>query len=185
MSKVIKQMQLTALKNNFSGVRDMVMLSVSGLDAITDNKVRLDLRKKGIRLQVVKNSLCRKVFGEMGFSVEKAWGGTTTVAWGGNSIADLSKEIETLAKKHEKFIKVKSAVADGQEIGFAEALTMPTLAQALGQVVGLAMSPAARLASALNGPAGYVAGQLKTLSERAEEAAAAAPAAEATPSAPA
>lgn len=176
MSKIIKQMQIDSLKNNFQGVRDMVLLSVSGLGAIPDNQLRLALRKKGIRMQVVKNNLCRKVLGEMGFKVEGVWDGPTTVAWGGNSIAELSKEIEAVAKKNEKFFKVKSAVADGQQVPFDVALKMPTKAEAQGRVVMLALSPASRIAGALLGPAGKVAGQIKSLKDKTGEPAPAAPA---------
>src|SRR4029077_11746813 len=94
MSKVIKQMQMNSLKDSFKGVRDLVLLNVVGLGAIPENKMRLDLRKKGIRLQMVKNSLAKKVFGEMGLSFKSEWTGSTTVAWGGPSVAELSKEIE-------------------------------------------------------------------------------------------
>src|SRR5437667_5571280 len=114
MSKIIKQMEMAALKKNFGGVRDAVFMKVVGLNAIADNQVRLGLRKKGIRLQVVKNSLARRVFDEMGIKVEKAWEGATTVAWGGTSIAGLSKEIEAIRKKYDKIVAVKSAVADGE-----------------------------------------------------------------------
>lgn len=172
MSKVIKQMQMDALKASFNGVRDMVFLSVVGLDAITENKVRLELRKKGIRLAMVKNALARRVFEGMGFKIEKAWGGATTVAWGGSSISDLSKEIEAFAKKNDKFVKVKSALADGAEVTFAQALKMPTRAEAIGRVVQLVLSPAGRLVAALRGPAGRVASQVKTISEKKEEPAA-------------
>ncbi len=66
MSKVIKQMQMDALKKDFNGVRDMVLLNIVGLGAIPENQIRLGQRKKGIRLQQVKNSLARRTFGEMG-----------------------------------------------------------------------------------------------------------------------
>src|SRR3954467_10300943 len=124
MSKIIKKMQMDSLKANFDGVRDMVFLSVVGLDAITENKVRLDLRKKGIRMQMVKNAIARRVLVDMGFAVENAWGGATTVAWGGSSISDPAKEIEAFAKKNDKFVKPKSALADGSEVSFAQALKM-------------------------------------------------------------
>src|SRR5271155_4158144 len=110
MSKVIKQMEIQALEATFKDVRDMVLLSVTGLNSIADNQVRLALRKKGIRLQVVKNSLTRRVFADMGMNIAKGWEGPTTVAWGGPSIAELSKEINPLLKKYEKNFKVKSAV---------------------------------------------------------------------------
>jgi large subunit ribosomal protein L10 len=185
MSKVIKQMQMDALKRDFNGVRDMVLLNIVGLDAIAENQVRLNLRKKGIRLQLVKNSLARRVFKELGLSVltdgdakaeKKRWTGSTTVAWGGTSIAELSKELETIVKKYEKKMKVKTAVSDGQEVPFAVALKMPTKQQIQATILGMILSPGSQIASQIVGPATQIAGQLKTLSEKKEEAPAAPPA---------
>jgi large subunit ribosomal protein L10 len=178
MSKVIKQMQMDALKRDFNGVRDMVMIHIVGLDAIAENKMRLDLRKKGIRLQMVKNSLARRVFTDMGMNIEKPWSGSTTIAWGASSVADLSKEIETVVKKNDKKMKVKSAVADGTEVAFDVALKMPTKAEALGRVVMLALSPARRVAGQIVGPASQVCGQIKGIKDmKKDEAPAEAPAA--------
>ena len=177
MSKLIKQMELAALKKSFDGVRDLVLIKIVGLNSIADNQMRLGLRKKGIRMQMVKNSLAKRIFTDMGITIKDAWGDATTIAWGGTSIAGLSKEIETLAKKHEKFIKVKSAVADGQEVAFALALKMPTREEAIGRVVSLALAPAGNLVSQILGPASALASQVKTVSEKKEEEAAPAPAA--------
>jgi large subunit ribosomal protein L10 len=136
--------------------------------------VRLGLRKKGIRLQMVKNSLARRVFGEFGIKADEGWEGSTTLAWGGTSIAALSKEIETLVKKYDKVVKVKTAIADGQPVPFELALKMPTREEAIGRVVSLALAPASRLVGQILGPAASVASQVKTISERKEEAAPAA-----------
>jgi large subunit ribosomal protein L10 len=168
MSKQIKQLEMDALGRNFEGVRDLVALSVVGLDAITDNKTRLSLRKKGIRLQVVKNSLARRVLGEMGVTAEKIWDGPTTIAWGATSLAELSRELDTLLGKNAK-VKFKGAVADGQEVTFEQAKKMPTKAEAIGRVVMLAMAPASRLVSQILGPASQVAGQIKSLKDREGE----------------
>jgi large subunit ribosomal protein L10 len=178
MSKVIKQMQMDALKGAFKGVRDMVLLNVVGLGAIAENQIRLNLRKKGIRLQMVKNSLVRQVFGDMGLQIKSVWESSTTVAWGANSVAELSKEIEGVVKKHEKRMKVKAAVADGQEVPFDVALKMPTRAEAQGRVVMLALAPARRVASQILGPASQVCGQIKGIKDlKKDEAAAETPAA--------
>jgi large subunit ribosomal protein L10 len=177
MSKVIKQMQMDAMKDSFKGVRDMVLLNVVGLDAVSENQIRLNLRKKGIRLHTVKNSLAQKVFTGMGLSVTAGWEGSTTVAWGGNSIADLSKELEPIVKKHEKKMKVKSAVADGQTVTFDVALKMPTREEALGRIAMLAMAPARRIAAQIIGPASQVCGQIKGIQDaKKDEAPADAPA---------
>ncbi len=117
MSKKIKQMQMNELTKTFGGVRDLVLLSLTGLDAITENKVRLDLRKKNIRLHMVKNSLARRVFGEMGINLKDVWAGPTTIAWGGSSVAELSQQIDKAFRKNDKIkdkVKIKTAVAEGE-----------------------------------------------------------------------
>ena len=177
MSKIIKQMEMDALNATFKDVRDMVLMSVTGLNSIADNQIRLGLRKKGIRMQVVKNSLAQKVFDGLGLKIAKGWEGSTLVAWGAGSVAELSKEIEALRKKHEKNYTIKTAVAEGQEITFEAALKMPTRHEAIGRVIGLALAPASNLVSQILGPASSLSSQIKTISEKKEEPAPAAPAA--------
>jgi ribosomal protein L10 len=171
MSKQIKQMEMDALKKSFQEVRDMVVLSIDKLTCQADNQMRSALRKKNIHLQMVKNSLARRVFGELGMQVNDYWAGTTVIAWGAGSLAELSREVETLAKKNDKIIKVKGAVSEGQQVSFKDALAMPTRAEAIGRVVTLALSPASRLLSQILGPASQVASQVKTISEKQPEAA--------------
>jgi large subunit ribosomal protein L10 len=167
MSKLIKQMEMDALKKTFGQVRDMVLLSPSGLNCQVDNQLRLALRKKNIRLQMVKNSLARRVFDELGFKLTSPWTNATVVAWGGSSIAELSRELEEVVKKNEKVLKIKGAVAEGVEITFEQAKKMPTRAEAVARVVTLALSPARRIAGQIRGPAARLAGQIKSLKDRA------------------
>jgi large subunit ribosomal protein L10 len=165
MTKQIKQMEMAALEQTFKDVRDLVFLSIQGVDSQTDNQVRLGLRKKNIRLQQVKNSLTRRVFDKLGLKVSQAWEGPTTVAWGAGSVAELSRELDTLFKKNDK-VKFKGALADGQEVTFEQALKMPTRAEAIARVVALALAPATRLLSQILGPASQVAGQIKSLRDK-------------------
>jgi large subunit ribosomal protein L10 len=174
MSKAIKQLQMNTLKETFKDVRDLLFLNIVGLDAINDNKIRLGLRKKGIRLHQVKNSLCRRVFGELGLNADGLQEGSTTLAWGAGSLKELSKEVEGVVKKHDKQIKVKAALADGQPIGFDRALTMPTRQESIAEVIAMILGPAQTIAAQLIGPAAQLASQLKTISEKKEETPAAA-----------
>jgi len=169
MSKQIKQLEMDALKKTFEGVRDMVAFSIIKLVCHLNDQMRAGLRKKNIRLQMVKNSLARRVFGDLGINAqaEAFWAGTTVLAWGSNSLAELSKEIEALARKNDKILKVKGAVSEGQEIPFQVALKMPTRTEAIGRVIGLALNPASRLVGQLLAPGGNLAGQIKSLSEKA------------------
>jgi len=190
MSKAIKQMQMDALRKSFEGVRDLVVLSVKSINATVDNQLRQTLRKKNIHLQVVKNSLTRRVFDEMGLRVGKDspyWAGPTLMAWGAGSIAELSQALDAELNKSKQApqfkdkITIKGAISDGQEISFQQALKMPTRAEAIARVIGLALAPASRLLSQITGPASQLASQIKQLSEKKPEEGA--PAAEAAPAA--
>jgi large subunit ribosomal protein L10 len=175
MSKAVKQMQLNALEADFAEVRDAVFLNSLGVDAISDNVMRLDLRKKNIRMQMVKNSLARKVFEKAGVKVpEETWLGRTVIAWGGDSVKTLAKEIATHLKtdKIKDKVKVKSVLADGQPTTFELAQTMPTRLEAIGEIIACAIGPAGQIAACVTGPGGQVASQIKSIADKAEGAAA-------------
>lgn len=172
MSKKIKQLEIASLLQTFENVRDMVALSVVGLDAQGDNAMRHELRKKNIRIKVVKNSLVRQAFLQLGINIpetSKVWEGPTTFAWGSDSLADLSKTINGIAKKDEKVFKVKAAVSEGNEVTFKQALEMPTRAEAIGTILAMILGPGSQIAAQIVGPARQIAGQIKTLSEKAPE----------------
>jgi large subunit ribosomal protein L10 len=173
MSKQVKQMQMDVLARAFKDVKDMLFISATGIDAQTDNKVRLGLRKKNISMMMVKNSLLRRVFNDLNLKPgDEAWAGTTIVAWGAESVKDLSREVEAALLKDAKLkdkVKVKTAMAEGQPLPFARALTMPTRKEAIGEIVGMILGPAASIAGCLTGPAAQVASQIQTISEKKPE----------------
>lgn len=176
MSKKIKQLEMDSLKKTFADVRDLVVISATGVDCTTDNQLRLALRKKKIRVQMVKNSLAKRVFGDLGLKIDGIWEGPTLLAWGADSVAELSKSIDEIAKKNKK-IQVKKAVAEGVELTFEQALKMPTRKEAISTIVAMIIGPAAQIAGQIIGPAGQIAGQIKTIADKKpEEAAAPAPA---------
>jgi len=172
MSKKIKQLEMDALKKTFEGVKDLVVLSATGVDCTTDNQLRLALRKKKIRVQMVKNSLAKRVFGELGIKIDGIWEGPTLLAWGTDSVAELSKSLDEIAQKNKK-ITIKKAVAEGEALDFAAALKRPTRQQAIGTILAMILGPAAQIAGCVAGPAGQIAGQIKTIADKkpAEEAA--------------
>jgi large subunit ribosomal protein L10 len=179
MSKYIKQMEMDALKGAFREVRDVVVLSVKGLAAQAEHGLRATLRKKNVRLQVVKNSLTRRVFHELGLNVaddSPYWLGPTTMAYGAGSIAELSRAIEAELKNpktaplYKDKVVIKGAIADGQPVTFEQAVKMPTRLEAIANVIGMALSPAGRLVSQITAPAARVASQVKTISEKPAEA---------------
>src|SRR5207302_1374176 len=98
MSKEIKQMEMSAVRSRFQDVRDMVVVSVSGLSGNATTQFRANLRKKQIHLHVVKNSLTRIVFRDLGMKIpddSPFWTGPTTIVFGGaGSLAELSRALK-------------------------------------------------------------------------------------------
>jgi large subunit ribosomal protein L10 len=178
MSKVIKQMEMDALKSAFQDVRDAVVLSVKGLSCQLEGSLRATLRKKNIRLKMVKNSLTRRVFDELGIRISAdspMWIGPTTFAWGANSIAELSRAIDEELKKSKQAaaykdkVNVKGAIADGEVIGFDQALSRPTREEAIAQILGAILGAGSVIAGCLTGPISQVASQIQTIGEKKEE----------------
>jgi large subunit ribosomal protein L10 len=178
MSKLVKQMELDALSKTFHGVRDMVLMSSEKVGSLLEFTTRKALRDKKVRLQMVKNTLARKVFENNGIKLDdKVWAGTTVVAWGGDSIKDLSKTVDALLKdivkknpKDDKKFTVKTAVADGTQMPLDIAMKIPTRLEAIGEIISMILGPGASIAACLTGPGGQIASQIATIAERKEEA---------------
>jgi large subunit ribosomal protein L10 len=183
MSKAIKEMQMQDLRGTFANVRDMVVLSLNKLTSAGEYNLRASLRKKGIRLKTVKNTLCRRVFKDLNFSVpDKSpyWSQMTVMAWGAGSIKELSNEISSELKnpknaglykdKDKERVIVKGAIADGSPVPFAEALKMPTRLDLIAEILGMIGAPAGNLIAALTGVGNEIASQVQQVSEKKEDA---------------
>jgi large subunit ribosomal protein L10 len=171
MSKVVKKMMLDDLRSKMEGCRDFLVLDISGMDAITNNELRLDLAKKGIALLGVKNRLLQVVLRDRGVeALSETLAGPSTVVWGGEDIVGLSREIAAWAKKIEK-LEIKGGSVDGQGVnsaGVTDISNGPSRLELIGQIAGLALSPGANLAGALLGPGGTLSGQVKSLADKEE-----------------
>lgn len=175
MSKRVKTMVIEEIERRLGNTRDLLVVDTSLLDGVTANRVRLALQAKGVKLLTVKNSLARQVFQRAGVAgLDGLLTGPSTLVWGGEDIVQLSKEITKWAKEIDKF-QIKGGTVDGQPLdsqGVDELSKSPSRLELIGQIAGLLLSPGARLAAALLGPGGTVAGQIKQLSSAGEETAA-------------
>ena len=178
MSKVIKQMEMDSLRGSFQDVRDAVVLSIKGLNCQLEGALRATLRKKNIRIKMVKNSLTRRVFDDLGIRIgadSPMWIGPTAFAWGTNSVAELSRAIDDELKKsknaaaYKDKVNIKGALADGEVIRFEEALTRPTREEAIASIIVMILGPGSAIAGCLTGPISQVASQIQSISEKKEE----------------
>ncbi|OQY07957.1 MAG: 50S ribosomal protein L10 [Planctomycetales bacterium 4572_13] len=175
MSYLVKNLVQNEYEKLFDGVGEFVVVDMTGVSGVDNNILRGELKEKGIRMTVVKNSLMCMALQKMG--MDAACGifaaGPCTVAYGGDSVVDVAKAIIDQAKTI-KAISPKGAYVDGTLMpadGVKELSKMPTRAELQGQIVQLALMPGSNVAGALAGPGGVIAGCVKSLVEKLEEAA--------------
>ena len=174
MSKKIKALELTALRNVFGTARDYIVVAPEKVDAATDYQFRKALREKKIKVQLVKNSYAKKIFAENGLNFGDVWSGPTLLCWGGANIKELSntvdktiKDLKKDPKAPDKF-KIKTAVSDGHPVTMDVAKTLPTREEAIGNVLGCAIAPGANLAAAILGAGSTLLAVVKAIEEKAK-----------------
>lgn len=174
MSKYVKQLVQAQLDKKISveKIQDFLVVSTKGVGGVNNNVMRGALKQKGIRVNVVKNSLFARVLRDRKMDgAAPLFSGPSAVVYGGDSIVDVAKEMIGWAKKF-KTIEIKGAYVDGTVFdgkGAEQLSQMPTRAELQGRIVSCVLSPGARVAGALIGPAGRIAGCLKSITEKAEE----------------
>jgi len=175
MSKYVKGLLQKDLEKKFTDLDDFLVLETRGVNGNENNEMRGVLKEKGINLAVVKNVLMRRVLDSLGMSaaINLFLAGPCTVAYGGDSVVDVAKECVDWSKKIEA-INLKGAFVDGSIMdskGATGLAKLPSRAELQGTVVMLAKSPGANLSGAISSPGGLIAGCIKSLVEKLEEAA--------------
>jgi large subunit ribosomal protein L10 len=175
MSYFVKDLVQKEYETAFTDVSEFVVIDTTGIGGIDNNMLRGELKKKGIRMNVVKNSLMCLALKNLGMDAacDAFAAGPCTVVYGGDSVVDVAKEVIDWGRKI-KDIKPKGAYVDGMLMagdGVKALSKMPTRVELQGQVVQAALTPGANIAGALVGPGGVIAGCIKSLVEKLEDAA--------------
>jgi len=174
MSKPVKQMIRKELAKRFAGVDSLAVVGFAGLDAEQTYVLRGRLVEKDIQIKVVKNSMARQAFQDVGLDMAvDLLDGPCAIAWGADSVVSVVRELLDVHKTSPA-LTVKAAVLDGEVFAGEEDVQrlsrFPTRDEALGQVVQCAISAGADVAGCLVGPASQMAGILKSIEEKNEAA---------------
>ena len=173
MSKYVKNLITDHLRERLSGVNDALLVSVIGLDANADNRLRTELQAKDMNLMVVKNSLAaRATAGTPLSAMFEGLTGTAAVCWGGEDVVSLAKEVTRLAKNEQyAAFAPRGGMMDGQRLSgaqVAEVSGWPNRREQLSILLGQILSPGANLVGQLMGPSGVLAGQIHRQAEEEE-----------------
>ena len=173
MSKAVKELMIRDYRSLFDEVGDALVVSIRGVPANDNNRMRIGLAKKDIRITVVRNNLMRKVVeGGSMEGLSNFFEGPSAIAYGAESVVDVARELVDWAKEVQN-LELKGAVLDGvifEGKAGVEALSKyPTREEAIAKVVTLVLSPGGKLVSQALAPGANLAGIIKTIQEKLEK----------------
>lgn len=176
MSKPVKELLRKELARRFEGVTSLAVVGFTGIDAVSTHRVRGRLREKDIRLTVVKNSIARQAFDAVGLGQAKdLLDGPCAVAFANDSdavgVVEVVRELLDIGKDVPN-LTVKAALLDGEVFGaerIRELSQFPTREEAVRLALACVLSPGAKLAGCLIGPAATIAGLVKAIQNIREQ----------------
>lgn len=181
MSKPVKEMITRELASRYADASNAVWVEIVGVDGITTNEFRRDLRTRQMRLEVVKTALLHRACANGPLAaLAKALSGPAALLTGGESAVDIAKALEQWAPKLQKKLRIRGAVLEGEYLDEARVQSlaqMPSKRDLQARIVQIVLSPGGRLAGALLSGGGNIAGCLKALIEKLEKSAPGEPAA--------
>lgn len=173
MSKPVKNMIIEEYRRRFDGVSGGVLVHIRGMEALDNNTMRNELRKKSIQVTLLKNTLAKKAFaGTPLEALNPSLVGPSAFVHGAESPVDVAREIIEWAKKVEQ-IELQAASLDGIHFegaaGVRALSKYPTREEAQATVVTLLLSPHRGVVGCASSPGSKLLGVVKTIEEKLEK----------------
>ena len=132
------------IKEKIQNAKSVVLVKFSGLTVAEDTELRREFRKNNVEYKVLKNTLIRRAFNDLGVTdFDDDLNGPTSVAFGADETA-ASKVIVEAAKKYQDKVSVKSAYVDGGKVdvkGVQELAAMPSKEELIAKMLGSMQAP--------------------------------------------
>ena len=148
-----KKQVVEDIKAKISESKSVVLVDYKGLTVAEDTALRNEFRKANVEYKVLKNTLIKRAFNELGVnSFDADLNGTTAVAFGCDEVG-ASKIVIENAKKLENKISAKSAYVGGEYVdqkGVESLASIPSKDALYSMLAGTLSNFVRGLAVALN-----------------------------------
>ena len=148
-----KKVVVEDIKERIQNAKSVVLVKFNGLSVAEDTELRREFRKNNVEYKVLKNTLIRRAFNDLGITdFDEDLNGPTSVAFGSDETG-ASKVIVEAAKKYQDKVTVKSAYVDGGKVdvkGVQALATMPSKEQLIAKMLGSMQAPIANFVGVLS-----------------------------------
>jgi large subunit ribosomal protein L10 len=159
MEKSQKPAVVENLNQVVNGASMLVVTSQTGLTVDQSNKLRAQVKEVGASFRVTKNTLMRLAIKDTKASVlEKFFKGPTGLVAGNDPVAT-AKAIQDFSAANDK-LQILGGMMDGAILSKEQVQALaklPSLNVLRGQLVGIILAPATKIAGVLQAPAGQLA----------------------------
>ena len=159
------------LKDELSGSSSVIVSHYSGLSVFETDNLRKEMRDNGAKFRVTKNRLTKIALAKTQFKdITDLFTGPTAIAYSSDPVAP-AKVAVNFEKKSKNF-KIIGGGYDGEKIDKEKInflATLLSLDELKGQIIGLIIAPAQKIASIVKEPGGQLARLMSSRSKQLEE----------------
>ena len=155
IAKVLSEKQaiVAALTEKLQGAAAGVIIDYKGINVAEDTALRVECRNNNIDYSVVKNTLLRFAFNNVGLSdLDEQLNGTTSLAISMEDPVAPARVIADFAKKLNGKFEIKGGFMEGKVVDMATVnalASIPALPVLQAQVLGTMLAPISALACVL------------------------------------
>lgn len=174
ISKQRKEEMLAQYQDWLKRSQAVILVEYTGANMKELDAIRAKIRESGGEFHVIKNTLARRAFADLGATLPAGFLGQSTAA--SFAFTDPAATAKALAEatKGSAFIKVKGGFMNGQVLDVAQVKALaelPPLPVVRAQLLGVLQAPAGKLVRTLAEPARALAYVVRAYSEKAPAAA--------------
>lgn len=148
-----KKLVVEDIKQKIQDAKSVVFVKFNGLTVAEDTALRREFRKANVEYKVLKNTLIRRAFNDLGVTdFDEDLNGPTSVAFGPDETG-AAKIVMEAVKKYDKKVTVKSAFVDGgrvDENGVKTLAAMPSKEELVAKMLGSLQAPIANFVGVLS-----------------------------------
>ena len=171
MKRSDKDNFVNKMKDELMNSSSIVVAHYSGLSVLETDDLRKEMRNNGAKFRVTKNRLTKIALAKTQYKdITDLFTGPTAIAYSSDPVAPARVAVN-FGKKFKNF-KIIGGAYEGEKIDKEKInflATLPSLDELKGQIIGLIIAPAQKIALIVKEPGGQLARLMSSRSKQLEE----------------